>query len=114
MFPEEFLLTISELAVAVVGFSGVVAILGHRGRGDCRPSELLQPRTPVEPSSFVLFGSLAPSTIQLVTESEAVTLRLTSAVFSVLELVGLLSLLWRTRSVVITTGQRVLVLASIH
>ena len=33
--------TIAEIAVALTGFAGVIAILGHRGRRDWSPSEVV-------------------------------------------------------------------------
>ncbi len=108
MFAESILLTISEIAVALVGFSGIVVAFGRRGGGDWTPTELLQLRTLVEPSLFALFASLVPSTIQLVSPSEALTWRLTGAVFGMFEIIALVLFLRRTRAAEITTGQWIL------
>ena len=38
-FMENVLFTISEIAVALIGFSGVVTVLGHCGQGDWQAAE---------------------------------------------------------------------------
>lgn len=46
----EILQTISQVAAALAGFSGVVAAIGHRGSRAWTSEEILQLRTLVEPS----------------------------------------------------------------
>src|SRR5215831_4095097 len=72
MDPSGLLSTIGEIAVALVGFSGVVAVLGQRGRGDWSSEELLQLRTLVEPGLVAVFGSLLPGIAHLAFESDAI------------------------------------------
>ena len=108
MHSYELLQTIGEVAVSLVGFSGVVAVLGHRGRGVWSSEELLQLRTLVEPGLVVLFASLLPGTIHLALESDAVVWRLSCAALALLGVVGVLAFVARSRSTTTTTGQRVL------
>jgi hypothetical protein len=104
----ELLQTIGEVAVALVGFSGVVAVLGHRGRGSWSSEERLQLRTLVEPGLVALFGSLLPGTVGLALESEAMVWRLSSATLALLGVAGVVAFVTRSRSTTTTTGQRVL------
>jgi hypothetical protein len=39
---EEYLFTFAEIAVALIGFSGVVTILGHRERGEWQKAEKIR------------------------------------------------------------------------
>jgi len=50
--------TMAEIAIALIGFSGVVTALGPRREGRWTPSERLRLRTPVEPSAFSLVGAV--------------------------------------------------------
>jgi hypothetical protein len=113
MLPEEIVLTIAEIAVALVGFSGVVAVLGRRGGGDWSPSELLQLRTLVEPSLCVLFGSLVPGTVKLVTQSEAVIWGVSNGAYGVFVSIAFAAFLVRSRSARTTSGQRILCVATV-
>lgn len=109
----ELLQTIGEVAVALVGFSGVVAVLGHRGRGSWSPAELLQLRTLVEPGLVALFGSLLPGTVRLAFESEAMVWRLSSATLALLGVAGVVAFVARSRSATTTHGQRVLLVLAV-
>lgn len=108
MQPQEILQTISEAAVALAGFSGVVAVLGHRGRGKWSRAEVLQLRTLVEPSLIALFGSLLPGTIGLALQSEPLTWRLSNGALGLLGIGGVAAFIVRSRFADTTTGQRVL------
>ena len=107
----EFLQTISEVAVALVGFSGVVAVLGHRGAWSSE--ELLQLRTLVEPGLVALFGSLLPGTIHLAFESDVIVWRLSNAGLAVLGGAVGIAFVVRARFAATTTGQRVLLVVAV-
>lgn len=51
---EDYLFTIAEIAVALIGFSGVVAVLGHRGKGSWQPAERVRLLALTEPSIIAL------------------------------------------------------------
>lgn len=108
MQSHEILQTIAEVAVALAGFSGVVAVLGQRGRGNWSLEEILQLRTLVEPSLVALFGSLLPGTIQLAFESEPLVWRLSNAALALLGVAAGAAFIARSRFASTTTGQRVL------
>ena len=63
---EEVLMGFAGVAVALIGFSGVVMALGRRGAGDWSQAELLQLRTLVEPSIITLIAAFVPITLALV------------------------------------------------
>ena len=113
MQSHEILQTIAEVAVALTGFSGVVAVLGHRGRGTWSSSELLQLRTLVEPSLVALFGSFLPATIQLAFQSEVLVWRLSNGALGLLGLAAVAAFIARSRFASTTTGQRVLLALSV-
>ena len=60
MEESETLRTLAEVAVALTGFTGIVAILGRRAGGEWSPLELLRLRMLLETSLGVLFLSLLP------------------------------------------------------
>lgn len=68
--PEELLFSISEMALALIGFSGVVTVLGHRKDNSWSAEELLQLRTLVEPAASAMFGAFLPSILGLVISSD--------------------------------------------
>jgi hypothetical protein len=113
MESQNLLQSISEVAVTLAGFSGVVAVLGHRDRGSWSAAELLQLRTLVEPSLIALFGSLFPGTLQLADVPDAWCWRIANAVLGVLGTLGLAAFILRSRAVRTTPGQRVLLVLTV-
>ena len=113
MQSQQILQSISEIAVALAGFSGVVAALGRRSHGDWSPAELLQLRTLVEPSLIALFGSFLPGIIQLASQSEILTWRLSNGALGLLGLSGVAAFIVRSRTASTTPGQRVLVVLAL-
>jgi uncharacterized membrane protein len=108
MQSQEILQTISAVAVALAGFSGVVVVLGHRSRGNWSSTELLQLRTLVEPSLVALFGSFLPGTIRLASQSEVLIWRCSNGALGVLGLAAVAAFIARVRFARPTVGQRVL------
>ena len=108
MQSQQILQTIGEVAVALAGFSGVVAVLGQRSRGNWSAEEILRLRTLVEPSLVALFGSLLPGTLQLAFESEPLVWRLSNAALASLGAAAGAAFIARSRSAGTTVGQRVL------
>jgi hypothetical protein len=113
MQSQEILQMVSGAAVALAGFSGVVAVLGRRGRGEWSSQELLQLRTLVEPSLIALFGSFIPGTLQLIFPSESLTWRLSNGVLGLLGVAGVSAFVSRSLSTSTTTGQRVLLTVAV-
>jgi len=74
--PEELLFSISEMALALIGFSGVVTALGHRKDNSWSAAEILQLRTLVEPAASAMFGAFLPSILGLVISSDETLWRL--------------------------------------
>ena len=103
----EILQTISQVAAALAGFSGVVAALGHRGSRAWTSEEILQLRTLVEPSLVALFGSFLPGTLHLAFDSEPLVWRLSNAVLGLLGVAGAAAFVARSRFATATAGQRV-------
>ena len=57
---SEVFLTIAELCLALIGFSGVVSVFGRRNEGRWTADEILQLRTLVEPAITALAGCFVP------------------------------------------------------
>jgi hypothetical protein len=108
-----WLSTITQVAVALTGFTGVVAVLGHRDHGAWTPEERLQLRTLVETSLTALFASLAPIVIFIALGSEPVAWRGANAVIGVLHLLNLSAFLWRAKRARPTASQRVLLVIGV-
>jgi tellurite resistance protein TehA-like permease len=109
MQSNEILQTISQVAAALAGFSGVVAALGHRGSRTWSSEEILQLRTLVEPSLVALFGSFLPGTLSLAFDSEPLVWRLSNAALGLLGVVAGIAFIARSRFASATTGQWLLV-----
>ncbi|MGK0224129.1 MAG: hypothetical protein ACI9ON_003378 [Limisphaerales bacterium] len=62
---EEVLMAIAQIAIALIGFGGVVVTLGRSESGRWSSAERLQLRTLVEPSIMVLSGSFIPLVVSL-------------------------------------------------
>jgi hypothetical protein len=107
MQSQEILQTISQVAAALAGFSGVVAALGHRDSRTWSSEEILQFRTLVEPSLIALFGSFLPGTLYLAFESDILVWRLSNAALGLLGVVAGAAFIARSRFAGATIGQRV-------
>jgi hypothetical protein len=108
MQSQEILQTISQVAAALAGFSGVVAAIGHRGSRTWSSEEILQLRTLVEPSLVALFGSFLPGALHLAFDSEPLVWRLSNAALGLLGVVAGAAFVARSRFASATIGQRVL------
>ena len=65
MDAQTTLSTIAEVAIALAGFTGVVAVLGNRRKNDWTSEERLQLRVLVETSMTALFASFTPGVLYL-------------------------------------------------
>lgn len=113
MASEALLSTLTQVAVALVGFTGVVAILGHRNQGTWTAGERLQLRVLVETSLTALFASLTPGLLLLALSSDELVWRLANLVLGALHLANFVAFLRRARAASTTWGQRILGLSGI-
>ncbi len=77
---EEVLMGIAAIAIALIGFSGVVTALGRRGAGKWSPSEKLQLQTLVDPALVTLTACFAPIALGLITENVDIIWRASNAI----------------------------------
>jgi len=105
---EALLSTLTQVAVALVGFTGVVAVLGHRNQGTWTSGERLQLRVLVETSLTALFASLTPGLLFLGLSSEVAVWRLANLVLGSLHLTNFVAFLRRAQAAPTTWGQRIL------
>lgn len=85
---EESLMAIAQIAIALIGFSGVVVTLGRTEGGKWSEAELLQLRTLVEPSMVVLVGAFFPLGIALADMSPEAVWRISNALLLCLHAIG--------------------------
>ena len=74
--------TIAEIAVALTGFAGIVAILGHRGRQDWSPSEIVLLKALLYWSLGTMFLAFIPSFLASLGERVGAPWRIAHAVFA--------------------------------
>ena len=103
MISEDTLMTFAELAIALIGFSGVVTALRRTREGKWTRSELLQLRALVEPSLIVLGGALTPIAIQLVISDEQLVWRISNGFLFSVGTLGLILFLRRDREALVTS-----------
>ena len=92
---DELLIGVASIAIALIGFSGVVTALGRRGEGKWTPSELLQLKTLVEPSIVSLLGAFVPIVLALSISDTDILWRTSNGLLVSLHLVGFVSFLIR-------------------
>lgn len=105
---EDFLLTMAEIAIALMGFSGVVTALGRRDQGDWTPEEILQLRSQVEPSAVALFGACIPSILALLISDQLLLWRVANGLLAILVGYALIAYYVRTRSAKTVMSQKVM------
>ena len=72
---EAVLVGIAGVAIALIGFSGVITALGRRGSGKWSPAETLQLRTLVDPCIVTLYAVFVPIGLGLITEDTEIVWR---------------------------------------
>jgi hypothetical protein len=107
MLSEEVLMGFAGVAIALVGFSGVVISLGRRGTGRWSASEMLHLRTLVEPSIITLFGAFVPSTIAMATGNEEVIWRASNGVLAIGHCIGIGAFLRRGSDATIRLSHKI-------
>lgn len=110
MDPYGTLQTISEIAIAIVGFSGVVAVLGHRTSRNWSDQEIVQLRTLVEPGIVVLFASFLPQVLNFALASEEWAWRISNAALATGQLANVVAFLVRSNRTGTTQFHRFLVI----
>ncbi len=108
MDPQSILTTVAEVAIALTGFTGVVAVLGHRQNHDWSPEERLQLRTLVETSLTALFASFVPSVLLIFLSSEPASWMGANLFLGSLHAANLSAFLLRMKGAKPTAGQRAL------
>ena len=92
---EDVLVGIAGVAIALIGFSGVVTSLGRKGSGKWSPAETLQLRTLIDPSIVTLFAAFVPIGIGLVAEDTEIVWRASNFVVFVGHVLGFTAFLRR-------------------
>ena len=98
MIPTDLLLTISEIAIAVLGFAAIVTALRRRS-GDSDPITWLRLRVMIEASITVLAFSFLPFVLRAAGLADSSTASFSSALFAVATLMVVGDLFARQRRI---------------
>ena len=93
----ETLHAIAGIAIALMGFTGIVVVLGGRSGREWTPVETISVRTLLETSVTALFGSFLPILLAYVWESEGGVWRLSNALLAAGHLANMVAYLERAR-----------------
>jgi len=104
---------IAEVAIALTGFTGVVAVFGKRSGGGWPPHELLQLRVLVETSLTAFFVSFVPALLEMVVGSESEIWPLANVVLGLAHAGNLGAFFLRTRAAPSTFGQLAIALVGL-
>jgi hypothetical protein len=115
MDPNEALSAIAQVAIGILGFTAVVAVLGRRSRGDWNKDELIAFRILLETSATALFISFLPGLLGMTVASLDTVWRMSNAVLGAIHLTFFAAFLWRVRGSPAepTFGQRLLSLSAV-
>ena len=103
---EDVLVGIAGVAIALIGFSGVVTALGRRGSGVWSPAETLQLRTLIDPSIVTLFASFFPIGLGLITDDAEIVWRASNFAVFVGHVLGFTAFLRRGSPDTVLFSQR--------
>lgn len=110
--PQEFLSAISEMALAIIGFSGVVTALDQRKRTFWSPEMLLRLRTQVEPAACAMFGAMVPTTLNAFVTDPETLWRLSNALLGLFVLLSFIAFLMRAGTAKLVLSQKILTVIS--
>jgi len=108
MITEEFLFTFADIAVALIGFSGVVTVLGHRGKGAWQKAEKVRLQALVEPSIISLVGALLPSTLSLIMDNNEILWRICNLLVLVMHGVSFTAYIRRSKNTDTLLSQKIM------
>lgn len=91
------LATIAQVAITLLGFTGVVAVLGRRARGVWTGLEIATFRTLLEASATALFASFLPGVLTLAMASDLAPWRIANLVLGAVHLAFFIAFFWRIR-----------------
>lgn len=94
---EDFLFTIAEIAVALIGFSGIVTVLGRRAKGDWKTEEKVRLLALTEPSAIALAGSLFAAALLIVLPNEDLLWRISNGTVLTMHLIAFTAYMKRSK-----------------
>lgn len=104
---SEVFLTIAELCLALIGFSGVVSIFGRRNEGRWTADEILRLRTLVEPALTTLAGCFVPILLVSFFEDQVSLWRVSNACLIAIHMIAFV-LFWIRAKANAVTSQKVM------
>lgn len=98
--------TIAQVAIALIGFSGIVLIFGERASSKWTPEESLRLYALIAPSLTAFFCSFAPILISSLTENIEYVWRISNGVLGIAHLANIAFFLMNPVKAQLTKGQK--------
>jgi hypothetical protein len=102
------LLTIAQVAITLIGFSGIVIVIGERSISKWTPEEWLRFYALIAPTLTAFFCSFVPILIGMVSKEPDTVWRLSNAVLGLAHLANLAVFLMNPKKAKVTLGQRLM------
>jgi hypothetical protein len=99
--------TIAQVAIALIGFSGIVLVFGERSSSKWTPEESLSLYALVAPSLTAFFCSFVPIIIFALTTDTVMVWKISNAILGVAHLANLAFFMMNPVKAKITTGQKI-------
>ena len=109
---EDIFLAMAQIAVALIGFTGIVAALQKRDRTSWTPLDILRLRTLVEPGLLALFASFLPLILQLIVADPDIMWRVSNGLFFLMTIYAYVFFFLRAARSELSMVQRILVVVS--
>ena len=93
----ETLRSVSEIAITLTGFTGIVVVFGQRSGGVWNPLEWIRLRLLLETSIGVLFLAWVPILLQQLSFTPYSLWRISNGIQAFIHLTGIIILMWRIR-----------------
>ncbi|MFK7865494.1 MAG: hypothetical protein AB8B95_14860 [Pseudohongiellaceae bacterium] len=110
---EDYLFTIAEIAVALIGFSGIVTVLGRRAKGDWKHEERVRLLALTEPSAIALSGSLLAATLLIVLPNDNLLWRISNGAVLALHLLAFTAYVKRSKNVEQLLSQKLMTVVAV-
>jgi hypothetical protein len=102
----ETLLTIAQVAITLIGFSGIVVVIGERAITKWTPEEWLRFYALIVPTLTAFFCSFVPILVGMLSGEPDVVWRVSNAVLGLAHLANFAVFLMNPKKAEITLGQR--------
>lgn len=103
----DILLTISQIAITLIGFSGIVIVFGERANSNWSAEEHLSFYALITPTLTVLFCSFVPILIGMTIDTTDTIWRASNAILGIAHLGNIVAFFANPQKAKITSGQKI-------